>query len=222
MSCAIINYRLSPLTVPEDSEDHFKHPGHVEDCAHALAYLYANASAHNYDSSNVIILGHSAGGFMAAHLQFESRIRQIWKPEGKGLAVRHYVGLQGIYDLSTILKDFGKDYLTYMVAPGFGWKSETHEKVSPTKMLLDLNSDDLVDSDYMTPWTLIWSDKDTMVNMRQSEDFERALGSVGVQVNHKILSPADAEAGSHHGVTQKVGFEKYILPILLDLVPNKV
>lgn len=218
MSCAIINYRLSPLTVPEGSEDHFKHPGHVEDCASAFLHLYENASKYNYDTSKVIVIGHSAGATMSAQLQFEPRLQDIWRPAGKGLGVRHYIGLQGIYDLSSILKDFGKDYLTYMVAPGFGWNSETHAKASPTSIVLGISAGHTEKPKELIPWTLIWSSHDTMVNKRQSEEFEQALKAVEVPVDHLVLSPEDAEAGSHHGVTTDLGFKICVLPTLLRIV----
>lgn len=154
---------------------------------------------------------------MAAQMQFEERIHELWRPAGKGLRVRHYIGLQGIYDLPSILKDFGSDYLTYMIAPAFGWDAESHEKVSPTKTVLDISKGHLPAPKQSIPWTLIWSDKDTMVNKRQSEEFEAALKAVEIPVTHEVLSPDDKEAGSHHGVTTKAGFSKYVLPILLRI-----
>lgn len=221
LCCAIINYRLSPLTVPEDSEDHFKHPGHVQDCAAALSYLYSNSTAYSYDVHNVIIIGHSAGAFMAAELQFDEKLRSLWSRTDFGLRVRHYVGLQGIYDLCSILSDFGKDYLTYMIAPAFGWSSEKHKEVSPTTRVKQLsqNTNAAQSVDY-APWTLIWSDQDTMVNRRQSEEFEAVLLSAGVPVSHIVLLTNDAEGGSHHGVTTSNGFSQYILPELLKIADS--
>lgn len=154
---------------------------------------------------------------MAAQMQFEARINELWRTAGKGLRVRHYIGLQGIYDLTSILKDFGNDYLTYMIAPAFGWSAESHEKASPTKTVLDISNGQLPTPEQAIPWTLVWSDKDTMVNKRQSEEFEAALKAVKVPVTHDVLSPDDAEAGSHHGVTTKAGFSRYVLPILLRI-----
>ena len=218
MCCAIINYRLSPLKVDVGSEEHLKHPGHTEDCAYALAYLYSHASSFSYDSDNVIVVGHSAGGFMSALLQFDDHFRHIWHQPNGALHIRRFIGLQGIYDLPSILSDFGDDYLTYMVAPAFGWSSKVHNDMSPKNVVQSLSTSSDASEKTETPWTLIWSDKDTMVNKRQSEEFEQALLQSGVAVTHLILSPEDSESGSHHGITFKAGFSRHILPIIVAAV----
>jgi dienelactone hydrolase len=215
ISCAIINYRLSPLEVPEGSEEHFKHPGHTEDCASALAYLYSHASEFYYDTNNVVIVGHSAGGFMAALLQFEDHFRNIWCIGGHGIGIRRIIGLQGIYDLPSILDDFGESYLKYMIAPAFGWQSKIHKEVSPKHIVLNMQGD--IENKVKVPWTLIWSNKDTMVNKKQSKEFEEALKKRKIDVRHLVLEVEDsqAESASHHGITQS-GFSTFVLPIVLE------
>ena len=157
---------------------------------------------------------------MAALLQFEDQYRQIWIPNGKGLNLRHIIGLQGIYDLPSILSDYGKDYLTYMIAPAFGWDANAHKNASPTKIVAELSGSTGLDAKVAVPWTLIWSNKDTMVNLRQSVEFEVSLKNINVQTSHLVLELESSESGSHHGVTQKEGFESHILPILLSIVKS--
>jgi acetyl esterase/lipase len=220
--CAILNYRLSPLEVPEGSEDHFKHPKHTEDCAMAFLYLYEHAYSYHYDTSRVIVVGHSAGGFMAALLQFEGHFRDIWIRGGKGLKICHWVGLQGIYDLPSILSDFGTDYLRYMIAPAFGWDTNAHKTASPKQILASRFQSAPLDTPPSPPWTLIWSNRDTMVNLRQSEEFEKELQKLKIKTSHLILEPESDMEGSHHGVTQIQGFSRYIMPIISDIVSQNV
>jgi hypothetical protein len=218
LCCAIINYRLSPLEVPEGSEEHFKHPGHTEDCAYALSFLYSHASFYSYDINNVIIIGHSAGGFMSALLQFEDHFRHIWLQNENCLKVKRFIGLQGIYDLPTIMADFGEDYLKYMIAPAFGWDATFHKNTSPSKVVSDLSESADYSSKVSIPWTLIWSNKDTMVNQRQSEDFEAALKKNKIETTHLILQPDNPNEGSHHGITTKDGFTRFVLPIIMEIL----
>lgn len=212
LCCAIINYRLSPLIVPEGSEEHFKHPNHTEDCAAALSYLFAHAAEHCYDHNNVVIIGHSAGGFMAGLLQFDDQFRTLWQP---GLKIRRFLGLQGIYDLPSILADFGDPYLKYMIAPAFGHQPQVHKEASPTFVLSSLSNSPSLPAEKCTPWTLIWSSKDELVNRRQSDEFEAALTKHGIAVKHLVLQ-TENDIGSHHGVTFTEGFIRYVLPIVLE------
>jgi len=61
-----VDYRLAPAT---------KHPGPVEDCYAALAWLFAQADALGVDRSRVIVSGESAGGGLAAALALLARDR---------------------------------------------------------------------------------------------------------------------------------------------------
>jgi len=56
---ANINYRLTPRV---------QHPGHIEDCAAAFAWLYEQSDTYGYDRNNMFVTGHSAGGHLAALL----------------------------------------------------------------------------------------------------------------------------------------------------------
>jgi len=51
------NYRLTPET---------KHPGQLDDCWDAVAWLYKNVAQHGGDPNRLFIGGHSAGGHLAA------------------------------------------------------------------------------------------------------------------------------------------------------------
>lgn len=222
MSCAIINYRLSPYEAPQNAEDfHLKHPEHTLDCAASLDWLYHNRSKFSYNSDEVYIIGHSAGAFMAGLLIFDKQFQSLWT-NGNGLKLKGVIGLQGLYDLPSILKDF-PDYLKWVVLPAFGRDETIYQKSSPTFLLEYLASMDtkFEPSDIeMTPWTIVWSDRDELVNKRQGDEFEKALEKLHVPVKQLVLSEPEtsAEFASHHGITTKMGFNKLVLPILLSIM----
>lgn len=58
------NYRLSPKV---------QYPAYVEDAAAAVAWVKANLPARGGDAKTLFIAGHSAGGYLAAMLGFDSR-----------------------------------------------------------------------------------------------------------------------------------------------------
>ncbi len=66
--CAVISvdYRLAPETTA---------PGNVEDCYAALKWINASAQTDQFDAANVILMGESAGGGLAASLALLARDR---------------------------------------------------------------------------------------------------------------------------------------------------
>jgi arylformamidase len=61
---AIISYRLSPVVI---------HPAHAEDAARAVAWIKQNITRHGGDPSQLFVIGHSAGAYLAALIALDSR-----------------------------------------------------------------------------------------------------------------------------------------------------
>ncbi len=79
LGCVIVsvNYRLAPETA---------HPGPVEDCYAALAWLFAIAAELGVDTARIGIMGESAGGGLGAALALLARDRGEF-----GLAFQHLI-----------------------------------------------------------------------------------------------------------------------------------
>ncbi len=106
-----VDYRLAPET---------PHPGPVEDCYAALAWLFKQAEALGVDRTRVAISGESAGGGMAAGLGLLVRDRGEYK-----LAFQHLI-FPMLDDRTAVDKD-PSPYLGQFVWPRddnvFGWTS---------------------------------------------------------------------------------------------------
>lgn len=211
--CAIINYRLS-----SQEANSVKHPSHTIDCAEALKWISLNNEKYKIDSKNVYIVGHSAGAFMAALLVFDENFSQIWKSTNSPLFIKSVIGIEGIYDLPTILEDY-PDYLAWVVDPAFGKNPKVYSEASPTTIIKRINNSE---SNYNIPWIIVWSEYDELVNKRQGDDFSKALNQHSITNQNLVLTDSKEFQLllNHHGIIQKEGFEKYILPIIIGCEKN--
>lgn len=93
---ANINYRLTPRV---------KHPGHIQDCARAFAWLYEHAEDYGYSQDNIFISGHSAGGHLAALLASDEQ----WLKDNNldaNSVVAGAIPISGIYNLKNLERWF--------------------------------------------------------------------------------------------------------------------
>ncbi|ASU40090.1 esterase [Herbaspirillum sp. meg3] len=89
IAVAMLNYRLAPeVDIPEI----------VADVRAAFAWLYRQASSYGFDTERIYVMGHSAGGHLAAALASTD-----WRNAGLPTdAIKGLCGVSGLYDLEPI------------------------------------------------------------------------------------------------------------------------
>jgi acetyl esterase/lipase len=114
--CALasVNYRLSPAA---------KHPAHVEDIGHALAWLQENAASYGGDPRRMFLMGHSAGAQLVALAGTD--LARLEKLGFKTAALRGVIPMDSAaMDLRQIIKNDPRTVSPYRQAfgaePG-GW-----------------------------------------------------------------------------------------------------
>jgi kynurenine formamidase len=159
LTVAVPGYRLT--VEPE----WLKHPVHVDDVGAALSLLATRPSGMP-PPDQTILVGHSCGATIVAQLTLEDRIPPALRTIGS-------VGIEGIYDLPRLLRDF-PDYASF-VNPVFGSDLKGQAKASPTHMApaYPRNGAD------RPRWLLFSSSEDELVNQAQSADFANALTGAG-------------------------------------------
>ncbi|MFZ5831832.1 MAG: carboxylesterase family protein, partial [Planctomycetota bacterium] len=78
---ASINYRLSSQTTEPNG---VQHPTHAMDCAKAIAWIHDHVAEYGGDPTRMHLMGHSAGGHLAAILGTNER---FLKAQGKDLSI---------------------------------------------------------------------------------------------------------------------------------------
>jgi len=114
-----INYRLSP---------DIKHPIHAQDTAKAISWVYENISDYRGNPENIFLLGHSAGGHLAALIGLDEQYLGNLGFSNK--IIRGIIGLDSAaYHLPTLFKSEPENY--YLFEMAFGNDSNEWEKASP-------------------------------------------------------------------------------------------
>ena len=73
----VISYRLSPDV---------SHPAHIQDVAAAFAWVTRNIARHGGDPSRILVIGHSAGAYLAMLLAADPRWLAAHKLSSKAIA----------------------------------------------------------------------------------------------------------------------------------------
>jgi len=114
-----INYRLSP---------DIEHPIHASDVAWAIAWIYRHISDYGGDPQNIFLLGHSAGGHLAALIATDEHYLKDLGFSTK--IIRGVIGLDSAaYHLPTLIRSEPENY--YLFEMAFGDDPEMWEKASP-------------------------------------------------------------------------------------------
>lgn len=129
---ASINYRLSPL---EEGAGGLKHPIHAHDCARAIAWIHDHVSDYGGDPDQLHLMGHSAGGHLAALMATNGR---FLKEAGKELSiVKTNVLLDpAAIDIPGYLDSVDGGGKTRLYANAFGTDRENQLDASPQQHIM--------------------------------------------------------------------------------------
>jgi len=114
-----INYRLS---------SEVKHPLHAYDVTRAIVWIYKHISEFGGNPENIFLLGHSAGGHLAALITIDERY--LGKLGFSSKIIKGVIGLDSAaYHLPTLIKSEPENYFLFEMA--FGDNPEKWEEASP-------------------------------------------------------------------------------------------
>lgn len=174
---AAISYRLSPAV---------KHPEHARDAARAFAWVHANAARHGGDPERLFLMGHSAGGHLAALLAADPKyLKAAGVPEG---ALKGSIPMSGVY-LIPALPENARGFLRFL-PEAFGSDPAVCRDASPVTHLKTL----------ACPLLVVTETEDTL-RVRPSMEILRAAvrtqGAPGVEF-------FDAEGRNHFSIVARM------------------
>jgi len=167
------SYRLSPAVA---------HPAHIQDVAAAFAWVKRHAGEHGGDSNRIMVIGHSAGAYLAALLATDSRYLAAHKlspADIRGLAL-----VSGFFwvDKPGVAPDRPKDV--------WGREQKAWVEASPARYL---RAD-------LPPVLLIYTDGDEEWRKKQNDDMAAALRAAG----HKDVTVRQIKGRTHMSVWTKM------------------
>ena len=163
---ASINYRLSPQT--PDGEG-VQHPVHAQDCARAIAWIHDHIAQYGGDPNQLHLMGHSAGGHLAAILGTNER---FLKAEGKDLSILKTNVLldPAAIDIPGYLKSVNGRGMTALYQNAFGKEKANHRDASPQ---------DHVEAGKNIPPTLLFYASERMALDQFGPAFAKSLTEAG-------------------------------------------
>ena len=131
-----------------------KHPGPVDELNTVITDVSLKKN-NKCESKRIFLVGHSAGAHMIA----------FWNTKYLNPAVKGFVGVEGIYDLEK-LAIIWPGYKDWFMTLAFG-DEKKWAAASPAKFPVNAKS----------PWLLVHSAADELVDFAQTKDFQKHLES---------------------------------------------
>ncbi|HCE42703.1 MAG TPA: lipase [Lentisphaeria bacterium] len=185
---ASINYRLAQQAI---------FPAQIQDCKASIRFLRAKAPEYNIDPDRIGVWGGSAGGHLVALMGVSDGVKEL---EGDGgnagvsSRVQAVCDFFGPTDFTTIkdlrmsddpsvqkkLKDFNltddNNVVTRLLGGPVDQKKELAEQASPMHYVKNIK----VDKKNFPPFLIMHGEKDPVVPVEQSVDFQDALKAAGL------------------------------------------
>lgn len=182
-----VEYRLARVSLG---------PAAVEDCRCALRWVYRNAKQYNFDTSKLVVTGHSAGGHLALTTGLLTPPAGLDRqcPGSEELKVAAIVNWFGITDVVDLLD--GANMKEYAVA----WLGSLPNREEIAKRVSPLN---YVRAG-LPPIITIHGDADPVVPFSHAVRLHDALGKAGVP-NQLVTIPG----GKHGGFTPDQSVKAY-------------
>ncbi len=170
---AAISYRLSPAV---------KHPEHVKDCARAFAWVASNIEKHGGDPRRLFVMGHSAGGHLAALLALDPKYLAEVKIEPS--TIKGVIPMSGPYVIPPLPED--APGILRIFPEAFGSDKEVCVDASPITHVKNLKAP-----------MLVLTEMDDNLKVRPSMvAFKKAIEKEGV----KGAEFVDAEGRNHNTI----------------------
>lgn len=170
-----INYRLTP---------DYSYPDQVADSFCALAWLHANRDTYGFDPRRMIVMGGSAGGYLASMLGTVDNPEIYLKgcpneyPDGK--AVHAAVIFYGLYDFTNVDDLPESEFLTLNLFWGGEHSEIPLEKLEEMSPIMHVDGNE-------PPFIILHGLADSSVPSVLSERFANALSQVGVDAELVLL-----------------------------------
>ncbi|MGZ3691428.1 MAG: alpha/beta hydrolase [Pseudobdellovibrio sp.] len=168
-----------------------QHPVPVQDLNEALKKLQ-EVPSQRCDFKKVYLVGHSAGAHLIAY----------WAGENTNPIVRGFVGLEGIYDLPLLAKTW-PTYQNWFIKSEFG-NEKNWKAASPALLSLKNKS----------PWLLIHSQKDELVDAAQTTEFNKDLEKQKISSQLKVMKD-----GGHFDIANQLSDNKsFVAKLVIQFI----
>ncbi|MEK6323061.1 MAG: alpha/beta hydrolase [Acidobacteriota bacterium] len=178
-----VEYRLARVSLA---------PAAVEDSRCALRWVIRNAKQYNFDTSRIVVTGHSAGGHLSLTTGMLSASAGLDRvcPGNEELKIAAIVNWFGISDVADLLD--GSNMKEYAVAwlGGMPNREEVARRVSPLTYVRA----------GLPPTITIHGDADPIVPYTHAVRLQEALNKAGVP-NHLVTIPGGKHGGFSHDET---------------------
>jgi len=192
-----INYRLSPDSI---------HPGHAQDVAKAVTWIYENISKYGGNPDNIFLMGHSAGGHLSALIALDEHYLRDLGYSNE--IIRGVISLDSAaHHLPTLFENEPEN--NYLFEMAFGTQSELWEEASPINHTKKIKS--------APPFLLIYAG-DREVTKEVNIAFYESLK----QANHKV-SIYFAPNKNHVNIERELGMPgDKVFPVILKFINNNL